>query len=120
MSFSRIADDAATSGAGTVSRDSDDDMRFMVCLYGVALDKAEILPLLGEVHELMRATGQATTHVSVDVPGFGQKPLLFPRAWKRLQRAAPVGLVSVNLGSPKGRVGDLDGDFALWRQETAL
>lgn len=76
-----------------------DDMRFMVCLYGIALDKAEIVPLMGEIDEFLGATGQHPTHLSVRARGFGKKPLLFKRAFKRLQKTAPAELVSVGLYS---------------------
>ena len=75
----------------------DDDMRFMVCLYGIALDRADIVPLLGEVDELLCAAGQHPSHLSVRAPGFGKNPLRFERAFKRLQKTDPEELVSVGL-----------------------
>lgn len=75
----------------------DDDTRFTVCLYGIALDKADIIPLMDEANEFLRAIEQDPTHFSVRAPGFGKKPLQYRRALKRLHRAAPEELVSVGL-----------------------
>ncbi len=72
---------------------------FTVALYGTALAQGDILALAGEVVELCRATGQPPTHLTVTARGFGEKPLLFARAWKRLHRAAPETLRSVELYS---------------------
>lgn len=75
----------------------DEDMRFTVCLYGIALDRADIVPLMGEVEAFLCAIEQHPTHFSVRAPGFGKNPLQYKRAFKRLHKANPEELESVGL-----------------------
>jgi len=71
------------------------EMCLAACFYGIQLARADAVPLLGDVAELMRAGGLPPTHASVGGRGFGRKPLVFGRAFKRLQRADPADLDSI-------------------------
>jgi hypothetical protein len=76
-----------------------EQMCFVFSVYGTALERADIVPLLGEADELLAAAGQPTTHLQVRARGFGKPPLRFRNAWKRLQKTAPDDLTSVHLYS---------------------
>jgi len=76
-----------------------EEMCFVVSLYGTALDRIGIVPLLGEVDEFLCAAGQPSTHLHVFARGFGRNPLRFNNAWKRLQKSVPQDLESIDLYS---------------------
>jgi hypothetical protein len=65
----------------------EDEMCFGLCLYGCALGRADIVPLLGDAVELMHAVEQPPTHLMISARGFGKQPLHYHLAWKRLQKA---------------------------------
>lgn len=80
-----------------------DERCFMVSLYGTALDSGDLVPLMGDVIEFFHAAGRPPSHLSVTGRGFGDKPLQFKRAWKRIQKAVvgdvlDVSMVSFNEG----------------------
>ena len=75
----------------------DSENCFTLALYGTQLDCTDIVPFMGDVIELFGAAGQPPSHLRVTAPGFGQKPLLFERAWKRLQKAAADTVTTVSV-----------------------
>ncbi len=77
--------------------DFEDEVCFVVSLYGAALDAADIVPLMADAIEFLRSAGQPPSHLSVTGRGFGKKPLLFPRAWKRMQKATPGQVQSASV-----------------------
>lgn len=77
----------------------EEEMCFMVSLYGIELDPADIVPLIGDVDQFLGAAGLPASHVSVSARGFGKKPLLFDKAWKRLQKSTPGAVQSASVFS---------------------
>lgn len=68
---------------------------FTVVSYGTILKHTNILPLAAAATDVIRNAGDAPTHLGVTAPTFGNNPLLFSRAWARLQKAPTEHLVSV-------------------------
>ncbi len=66
---------------------SDDELCFVMALYGVEMTRDDIVPMVDEIAEFFRAAGHPLSHVEVDGRGFGRRPLQFKRAWKRLRKA---------------------------------
>lgn len=77
----------------------EDELCFMVSLYGCALNPVDIVPVLDDAIDFFRASGQPPTHLSVSARGFGDKPLRFDRAWKRVNKAATEDLESASVFS---------------------
>lgn len=80
-------------------RASGEEECFTVVLYGTQLEQANIVPLAGDIAALFREAGQPPSHLSAIARGFGKKPLLFARAWKRLEKTFTDDIQSVSLYS---------------------
>lgn len=72
-----------------------EELCFMVALFGTRVAADEIVPLVGDAVEFLEAARHPLSHLLVYGRGFGERPLQFKRAWKRLCKAAPEDLEAV-------------------------
>lgn len=62
---------------------------FTVALYGITLEHVDFVPLVRDVIDVFRAAGHSPSHLGTLTRGFGEKPLRFARAWKRMEKTHP-------------------------------
>ena len=73
-----------------------DEPCFVFALYGVRLE-SNLIPLLTAARTCFEALGHPPSHLRLNAPDFGKKPLGFARAWKRLQRVDPTSVTSLTM-----------------------